>query len=129
MTINKVCPRYLNLWIFYISYFLDPETQKGIALHELTHFLYFEKWKEVFKNYDENEYEKPYIVWELSEIFAEPIDKDKVLQKLVPNTAKAYEKYYSLKARRDESVMQHFRFYTKITKTILESCSRKHIRK
>lgn len=40
MTINKGCSRFLKDWYFYVSYFQDVEMQKGIILHELTHFLY-----------------------------------------------------------------------------------------
>ena len=108
MTINRICPRNLEAWSFYVSYFQDIEAQKGIVLHELTHFLYFEKWKHVFPNYSESEFEKPNLIWELSEILVEPIDKDKELMKLVPKTAKAYNRYYSIKINGKESVIDHF---------------------
>ncbi len=108
MTINRICPRNLKAWSFYVSYFLDIGAQKGIVLHELTHFLYFEKWKQVFPDYSESEFEKPNLIWELSEILVEPIDKDKELMKLVPKTAKAYNRYYSIKINGKESVIDHF---------------------
>ncbi len=108
MSVNEVCPRSVKDWYFYISYFLDVEMQKGIVLHELTHLIYFEKWKQIFPNYKIEEFDKYYLVWELSEILVEPINKDKELRQFVPKTAKAYDRYYSTKLQGGESVIDHF---------------------
>ncbi len=108
MTINKVCPRFLKEWYFYVSYFHDVELQKGIILHELTHFLYFEKWKQVFPSSKMEEFEKPHLIWELSEILVYPINRDRELIRLVPKTARAYERYYSIKFGGGENIIKHF---------------------
>ncbi|MGC8571919.1 MAG: hypothetical protein ACP5RI_01835 [Candidatus Micrarchaeia archaeon] len=108
MTINKICPRSLKNWDFYVSYFLDVEKQKGIVLHEITHFLYFEKWKQIFPNYKEKDFEAFSLIWELSEILVEPIDRDDELVSLVPATAKAYKRYYTTKINDKENIITHF---------------------
>lgn len=110
MTINRICPRDLDNWWFFVDVFENIEAQKGICLHEITHFLFFEKWKQVFKNFDERDFNKPGLAWNLSEILVEPINEDPVLKKLVPNTAKAYERYYKTKINgENESIIEHFR--------------------
>ncbi|WP_292318984.1 hypothetical protein [Caldisphaera sp.] len=110
MTLNKICPRDLKDWFFFVEVFANSEVQKGICLHEITHFLFFEKWKQVFKNFNEKEFDKPGLAWSLSEILVEPINEDHILKRLVPTTAKAYERYYKIKIKEgNESIMDHFR--------------------
>ncbi len=110
MTLNEICPRYLDTWSFFVEAFANVEAQKGICLHEITHFLFFEKWKQVFNNFNEKELDKPGLAWNLSEILVEPINEDTILKRLVPSTAKAYERYYKTKIKgEDESIMDHFR--------------------
>lgn len=110
MTLSEICPRYLNDWSFFVGAFLNVEAQKGICLHEITHFLFFEKWKQVFEDFNEKEFNKPGLAWNLSEILVEPIDEDAILKKLVPDTAKAYERYYKTKIKEgSENLMEHFR--------------------
>ncbi len=110
MTVNVICPRDIHNWTFYISYFLDISSRKSIVLHELTHFLFFEKWKQVFPECNEREFDAPYLPWELSEILVEPIDLDEELVKLVPpgHKTKAYKRYYTLKTAGGETVIEHF---------------------
>ena len=39
-----------------------------VSAHEILHFLWFKKWKEVFPETGLKEYESPHLVWRLSEI-------------------------------------------------------------
>ena len=41
---------------------------KEVVAHEILHFLWFKKWKEVFPQIDRKEYEGPHLVWRLSEV-------------------------------------------------------------
>jgi len=95
LTLNLVCPRNLRDLSFFVRYSNDIEMEKGIALHEITHFLFFKKWREVFEDYDEEQFEYPNMVWNLSEIVVEPINNDKELRKLVPKTQSAYKFYHN----------------------------------
>jgi hypothetical protein len=45
-------------------------------IHEITHFYYFKKWKEVFPNCPEEYCEAPHPYWHLSELMAYVIDND-----------------------------------------------------
>lgn len=62
-----IYPRWLDTWSFNVSYF-NPARVKGIACHEILHFLYFKKWMEVFPDTNPEEQNQPHLVWRLSEI-------------------------------------------------------------
>lgn len=110
MTLNKICPRDLKELSFFVSYFTDSEQAKGIVLHEITHFLFFKKWREVFIDYDEKQFDFPHLIWKLSEIVVEPIDQDEELKKLVPKTASAYASFHHTFISDDkEDLVEHFR--------------------
>lgn len=68
ITLNPICPRYLKYKTFDLFWRMDVETSKTIILHELSHFLFFKKIKEIFLDVDEKEFEAPYLIWKLSEI-------------------------------------------------------------
>lgn len=133
MTLDKICPRDLDDWSFFVESFANVEVQKGICLHEITHFLFFEKWKQVFRDFNEKEFNKPGLAWNLSEILVEPIDEDAVLKKLVPKTTKAYERYYRTKINGgNKSIMEHFQtIYSKYSSdfTVLLNISYNEIKR
>jgi hypothetical protein len=62
-----IFPRFLDGYEFCVGY-------KNIAgsietsAHEIVHFLWFKKWKEVFPEIKKEEYESPHLAWRLSEI-------------------------------------------------------------
>ncbi len=62
-----VYPRFLDKYQFCVGY---ENTSKSIetSAHEILHFLWFKKWKEVFPEMDRREYESPRLAWRLSEI-------------------------------------------------------------
>jgi hypothetical protein len=110
LSLNPICPRNLKESSFFISYFYDTKKTNGIILHEITHFLFFKKWKEVFKDYDEKEFDTPHLIWNLSEIVVEPIDEDSELQTVVPERATAYKKYHKIIVPgRDIDLVEYFR--------------------
>lgn len=67
------CPRYINQRTFNLNIKFNTSTMRSIILHEITHFLYFEKWKELYNDYDESHYNIPHIIWYLSEAIIEPL--------------------------------------------------------
>lgn len=76
-----VFPRFLDDYQFCVGYKNVDSTIEVIA-HEILHFLWFKKWKEVFPMVERKEYECPNLVWRLSEIMDpiilqchEPINK------------------------------------------------------
>lgn len=62
-----VYPRFLDKYQFCVGY---ENTSKSIetSAHEILHFLWFKKWKEIFPEMDRREYESPRLAWRLSEI-------------------------------------------------------------
>lgn len=69
IAVTPICPRFLKQFNFSI-FFRFNEKLIPISAHEITHFLYFEKWKQVFPESNEKEFESPYLIWYLSEILA-----------------------------------------------------------
>jgi len=67
VSLVPVYPRWLDTWSFNVSYF-RPERVREIACHEIVHFLWFRKWKEVFPDSTMAMYNSPHLVWRLSEI-------------------------------------------------------------
>lgn len=62
-----VYPRFLDIYKFGVGYENIPKSIEASA-HEIVHFLWFKKWKEVFPEMDRREYESPRLAWRLSEI-------------------------------------------------------------
>jgi len=62
-----VFPRFLDDYQFCVSY-KNVDSSIEVIAHEILHFLWFKKWKEVFPTIERKEYECPHLVWRLSEI-------------------------------------------------------------
>lgn len=62
-----VFPRFLDDYQFYVGYKNVADAIETSA-HEIVHFLWFKKWKEVFPETERKEYESPHLTWRLSEI-------------------------------------------------------------
>jgi hypothetical protein len=73
VSINSVCPRYLDEWSFNLFYEFSDEYVRRVAIHEIIHFLYFTKWAEVFPDSNKENYEAPNSEWILSEILVHVI--------------------------------------------------------
>ena len=67
ITNMPVFPRFLDKYQFCVSYKNTADSIETTA-HEILHFLWFKKWKEVFPEMDKKEYESPRLAWRLSEI-------------------------------------------------------------
>ncbi len=68
ITLNPICPRYLKYQTFDLYWKMNEEQVKIVILHELSHFLFFKKIKEIFPEVNEQEFEHPHLIWKLSEI-------------------------------------------------------------
>lgn len=109
--IAKIYPRYLNTYEFQICH-LDPmEFSEGVITHEVTHFLYFKKWKELFPKDKPSSFEAPHPIWHLSEITAPILNSDKKVLKLIP---RAVTQSYS----EHNKLIERFREIYKESKTI-----------
>lgn len=97
ISINPICPRFIDDWSFSIFYDQDLKTMLETVMHETCHFLYFKKWKEVFLNAKDKTFESPYLEWHLSEILAPVILQDPRIQKLLHKKPRFYNEHNRIK--------------------------------
>lgn len=83
VTLNPVCPRYLDRRQFDIFYLNSEKGAIGLAIHEIIHFVWFTVWQRVFGD-SPDEYERPHLKWILSEMAVEPVMRDKRLCTINP---------------------------------------------
>lgn len=92
-----VFSRYLDDFSFDLSFSLDSEKVVEVTAHETLHFLWFEKWKELFPNSKREEYDSPHLVWKYSEMVTDPILNSKPINKVLKIEEKAYDSFYNIK--------------------------------
>lgn len=108
LSINPICPRFLNDWSFSIFYnYKKISHLKEVIMHECCHFLYFEKWKQLYPKTNNKKFESPYLEWHLSEIIAPIILNDKRIQKLLKQKAVFYEEHKKIKIE-NKTAPQYF---------------------
>lgn len=99
ITLNPVCPRFLERNSFDVFYLNSAKGALGIALHEIIHFVWFLVWNTHFKD-NKNEYETPHLKWIFSEMVIDPIMRhDERLYSINPYFEQgcAYDYFYSMK--------------------------------
>lgn len=89
-------PRTINERSFRIYYKATAQNMKATVVHELLHFIYFEKWKAVFPETNEREFNRPYLVWQLSEMVTEILLNDARLQKVFAHRFHTYPFYQKM---------------------------------
>jgi len=77
-------------------------------MHEILHFLYFKKWKEVFPKAERRTFDSPHLVWRLSEIL-DPIILNNYpkIQKLTKLKHQTYKEFQKAKIG-NEKLVPHF---------------------
>lgn len=83
VSMNPIEPRYLKERRFDVFYRCSEKGAMGECIHELTHFVWFTVWNQLFGDSYE-EYERPSMKWILSEMVVEPIMRDERLSSLSP---------------------------------------------
>lgn len=89
-----VCPRDIEGRTFDINYGIDKDNLIATGIHELCHFLYFEKWKELYPNYKSEEFDTPHIAWYLSEAMIDPLINNKIFKKYTNDDLSSYSVFY-----------------------------------
>lgn len=110
VSLNPICPRFIKQRTFDIYYKQTPKFMESVAIHEVLHFIYFEKWKKVFPKTKEKEFNCPYLVWHLSEMVPSIILNDKRIQKSFKYKFYSYDIYedYKLNKKPILSYLQNF---------------------
>ena len=94
---NPICPRYIGKRIFDVYRLSDMRWMKAVVMHEILHFLYFEKWKEVFPKTPERHFDAPYLEWDLSEMVTKAILSDDKIQKIFKHLPFSYKEHRGIK--------------------------------
>ncbi len=97
ITLNPICPRYLKQRMFDVYYKFSVNKMREIALHEISHFIFFEKWKSIFPNYDERDFESPQLIWKLSEMMPFVVLGHEKIQKIFKHEPNIYKKWHETK--------------------------------
>lgn len=111
VTLNPIYPRFPKERMFDIFYKQKAEYMKSVAIHEIFHFLYFEKWKDIFPKTKEREFDSPYLVWQLSEMAPGIVLNDPKIQKVFEYKFRSYKEYENLEIN-GRSIMSYLKnFY------------------
>lgn len=97
VSINPICPRFVNDWSFFFNYSASLKSGREVIMHEICHFLYFKKWKEVFPKTNKKKFDYPYLEWHLSELLAPVILGDPRIQKLLNRKPCFYKEHEAIK--------------------------------
>ena len=93
VSLNPICPRDIKKRYFDIYYQGDVDWMKSLVMHEVLHFLWFEKWKQIFPKTSEKHFNTPYLEWQLSEMVPKIILSDKRIQKIFEHKPGVYKEY------------------------------------
>lgn len=91
-----IFPRYLDSFSFDLSHGLEEMKIIEVAAHETLHFLWFEKWKQIYPDWTREEFDYPHIVWEYSEMVTAPILNSKEINKVLQIVEKSYDYFYEI---------------------------------
>lgn len=91
-----VCPRDILGKTFDINYGCTKDNIIATAIHELCHFIYFEKWREIYPDCNENEFDFPHIAWYLSEAMIDPLINNDTFKKYTNDDLYSYSAFYEI---------------------------------
>lgn len=83
--IFQVYPRDLDKFTTQIFYKSTTFYSAATILHEITHFIYFKKWRELFPEDELETFESPHPFWHLSEIMAPIINNEESIRRILPD--------------------------------------------
>ncbi len=83
ITLNPVCPRFLQERCFDVFYKNSERGALGLSIHEVIHYFWFHVWNRHFGD-SYSEYETPSMKWILSEMVVEAIMSDPRLSSINP---------------------------------------------
>jgi len=108
ITVLPIFPRYLDKYSFCVGY-QDIQRMIETSAHEIVHFLWFKKWKEVFPESKRRDYESPHLAWRLSEII-DPIilHCQPKINSLIKPKGWGYSSFETIKIG-DISMTEHFK--------------------
>lgn len=98
-----------------LYYKSNVQEMKDTIIHELIRFLYFEKWKQIFKKTPQEHFESPHLEWEMSKIVIKAILNDNKIQKITRLKPQTYPEYENIIIN-DNLLLNHIdKFYKEKT--------------
>ncbi|MBN1502291.1 hypothetical protein JW930_02000 [Candidatus Woesearchaeota archaeon] len=104
-------PRNIQSREFVLDYRQNIEAAIQACAHEIIHFLFFRKWKQIFPDHDPAQYDRPALAWHLSELFVVLMLNEPSISQLVLTQRAEYEgpyRFYERAMIGDKSVAEHF---------------------
>lgn len=119
---NEIFPRYLDAKRFDFYYGMSDEAFLRVAIHEITHFIWFDKVKKLMPEISRQEYEYPSPVWVFSEIAVDQVfwSQEYFSKISAVSGLPAYKHFYTDKFNKNETVIEHFRKLYSNSKSIDE---------
>jgi len=96
LTQNPICPRSIENREFHLFYNKSFEDMIETTIHELLHFIYFDKWQSVFPKTKKEEYVYPHLVWYLSEIITQVLLNDERIQRIFKYYFTTYDEFQNI---------------------------------
>ncbi len=109
--LNPICPRDIQNRTFDIYYNSDLNSMIAISMHEILHFLYFEKWKQIFPETKEREFNRPYLAWHLSEMVPNIVLSNKIIQDIFSHFPTVYKEYLKVEINKKQLLNYLRNFY------------------
>ena len=113
ISLCPINPRHIKSRTFDIYYKSSIHDSKATNIHEILHFIYFEKWKKLFPKIPEKKFDAPYLVWDLSEMATSIILSDKRIQKIFKHKPHPYKEHEKIKINEKYLLTYLREFYKK----------------
>ena len=88
-------PRNVISKEFFVSYEADENLLMTASIHEINHFVMFEKWKAMHGYTREREPMHPEALWFLEELVVDPTLNEEVIQRVAAYPQRAYDQFYT----------------------------------
>lgn len=91
-----VFPRNLDDYSFSIGININDLQLLEICAHETLHFLWFEKWMQIYSETSRAEFDSPYLVWQYSEMVTDPILNSEPFLNMFDFVERSYDSFYEI---------------------------------
>lgn len=90
-----MCPRNVRTKEYYVSCHSSLDSNLKTSVHEMGHFMFYEKWQEIYGPVAEKDISRPAARWYLEEMIVDPLLNDERIQNIIPGEQKAYKQFYT----------------------------------
>lgn len=94
--LTPTCPRYLDEHAFALPTNMSEESIIRVSAHESLHFLWMEKFKQLYPNTRRREFDSPYYPWQYSEMVTDPILNSNEINNILHVQEESYDCYYEM---------------------------------